>query len=184
MKHIPPRHAAVIQECIAGGHPGWTDALNILTARLESGMIFALLGGRGTGKTQLGVCLLWYASRRSMSYAYRTAFEMFASIKETYRDDSSMSELKAIRALLEPGILVIDELNEANHTTWEGHMLTYLVDKRYQQMKDTLIISNYTADVFAEVVGQSIISRMEECGGHISCKWPSFRKTHTQKESA
>jgi len=152
LSHLPQRHVAKIPIAIQNPHPQWTDALSKLRERLGRGMICALLGDRGTGKTQMAVCLCWYTSRTGETYHYMTAYEMFTFVKSTYADKADMTEEKALRRLTYPGLLVIDELNEANKTTWEGHVLAYIIDKRYAAMKDTLLISNYDIDQFESAV--------------------------------
>jgi len=60
-------------------------------------------------------------------------------------------------------------------TPWEDRMLTALVDYRYSQKRDTVLISNLKRDEFETSMGNSILSRMVEAGGIIECGWPSFR---------
>jgi len=55
-------------------------------------------------------------------------------------------------------------------------MLTALIDYRYSQMRDTVIISNLKREAFTASMGASVVSRMIEAGGIIECNWPSFRK--------
>lgn len=178
---LPLRQRKNVKAALSGEHPEWTDALNEAADMLGTGMTLSLLGTRGTGKTQLAVCLCYYAARRKMSFRYVTAYEMFSSIKETYRDDSKTGEAGVMAYLNNCGLLIIDELNEANRTTWEGHILSHLIDLRYQKERDTVMISNYTREQFNEAVGDSIVSRMDETGGYIECRWDSFRK---QKKGA
>lgn len=173
---LPSRHVKKIRTAIEGAHPEWTSALLSLRERLGNGVICAVLGERGTGKTQLGVCLCWYASRQERGFRYVTAYELFSTIKETYRDDAQASEAKMLRQLTSPSLLVIDEINEVHRTSWEGHVLTHLIDKRYAAEKDTILLGNYTREEFDQQFSKSILSRMEECGGYIICRWESFRK--------
>ena len=174
--NLPGRQRKNIKLALSGNHPEWTDAFNRAADMLGTGMIVSMLGDRGTGKTQLAICLCRELHQRKKTFRYVTAYEMFSSIKETYRDDSQISEDVVMRYLINPELLVIDELNEANRTTWEGHVLTHLVDIRYQKERDTLLVSNYRRDQFDDAVGDSIVSRIEETGGYIECRWGSFRK--------
>jgi DNA replication protein DnaC len=175
-EQLPKRQRLNIKLALSGEHPEWTDAFNRIADMLGTGMTVSLLGDRGTGKTQLAICLCREMHKRKKSFRYVTAYEMFSSIKETYRDDSQVSEDVVMRYLINSQLLILDELNEANRTTWEGHVLTHLVDLRYQQQKDTLLISNYRRDQFDDAVGDSIASRIEETGGYVECRWESFRK--------
>jgi DNA replication protein DnaC len=181
-KHLPQRQRRNVATTLNNADAAqWTDAYNRVVDLLGTGMIVSLLGGRGTGKTQMAVCLCREAHGRGKSFRYCTAYEMFSSIKETYRDDSASSEVVVMRYLKSPDLLILDELNEANRTTWEGHILAHLVDLRYQQEKDTLLISNYNRDQFDDAVGDSITSRIEETGGYVECTWASFRTQKAKK---
>jgi hypothetical protein len=39
-----------------------------------------------------------------------------------------------------------------------------------------VLVGNLTVAAFAEVVGDSIVSRMQETGGALVCDWPSYRQ--------
>ena len=58
-----------------------------------------------------------------------------------------------------------------------------MIYKRYGAMKDTILISNQTPDVFQKAIGSSILSRLQETGAIIQCDWPSFRETELPKPS-
>jgi hypothetical protein len=69
---------------------------------------------------------------------------------------------------------VIDECQERGETDWENRLLTYIVDKRYAQLRDTVLISNQTKDQFCKSMGSSIISRMQETGGSLNAHGSRF----------
>jgi DNA replication protein DnaC len=99
---------------------------------------------------------------------------LYLGIRESYRDDGPR-EHEAIERFLAPRLLVIDEAHERGETAWEDRMLNYIVDTRYADMRDTVLISNQTAEDFRTAIGSSIYSRLTEVGGILVCDWPSYR---------
>jgi len=70
---------------------------------------------------------------------------------------------------------VIDEIGKRGDTDWENNLLFHLLDKRYQDMTDTIVLANLTAEEMAKSLGPSLSDRMSETGGLIECTWPSRR---------
>lgn len=152
----------------------WGDALTRLSSRAGEGYIVALLGPRGTGKTQMAVeALRHQIFAKGRTGRYVRAMDIFLSIKNTYDGDGS--EHGVLQAFARPDLLVVDEIQERGETAWEDRMLTHLLDSRYGMVKDTIIIGNQTQDAFAESIGESVYSRLTETGGWINCNWKSFR---------
>jgi hypothetical protein len=54
-------------------------------------------------------------------------------------------------------------------------LLFTLIDARYNDMKDTVLLDNNEPAQFEATMGPSIISRLNEAGGLIHCNWASFR---------
>lgn len=102
--------------------------------------------------------------------------EFFLDIKASFRADSKVTEKQVIADYVRPKLLIIDETQERGETRWEDGLLTHMIDRRYREEKDTLLISNQTREAFTESIGPSIASRIIETGGIVLCNWPSFRK--------
>jgi DNA replication protein DnaC len=157
-------------------NPDWDLALHLLADKIGQGFLMALIGNRGAGKTQIAVEVMRESAKRFRKPLYCTAIEFFMAIKATYKKDSDDSEIDVIRKFRGPSLLVIDEISKRGETDWENHLLFELIDKRYQDCKDTLLISNQEADKFAESIGPSLVSRMNETGGIMTCNWEGFRQ--------
>lgn len=186
---IPARHMVPFNP-----KPGpWSDCLDKLVSRVRDGSIIALLGERGTGKTQLASQLIYrYLTGREAperrSYDSRCYFdggdkchamyvrmmEIFIALRASYRKEGP-TEDEQIAKFVSPGLLVIDEAQERGESDWENRLLAEIIDHRYGDMSDTLIISNQKPDEFKASIGPSIYSRLVETGGIIVCDWPSFR---------
>lgn len=156
----------------------WGKAFNSLKEKLGTGFLVGIVGKRGPGKTQLGVALMYAATKAHRSAKFCTATEFFMEIKSTYRKNSQYSELDTVKDFRKPSLLVIDEIGRRGETDWENNLLFELLNKRYDDQTDTFVISNQPRPEFSQALGDSLISRMTETGGLIVCDdWPSFRIT-------
>lgn len=170
--NAPKRHLE-LQTLDSSGK--WGRTFFVLKGKLQRGFLTALAGGRGCGKTQIGVELLKLTAEAERSALYCSAIEFFIDIKATYRKDADRTEKDVIASYRKPSLLVIDDAGRRAETDWEDRMLFELLDKRYDDLSDTLLISNQTTEDFLASIGPSLSSRMEETGGIINCDWASFR---------
>lgn len=161
-------------------HPDWYRQYASVLAKIRKGTTVALLGPRGTGKTQAAVEVIRRVCADSTpekprSTLYTTAAEIFQFIRSSYGPERRITEQVAISRFITPGLLVIDELQEAKGSDFEKQMLTLIMDKRYGFMRGTIFIANLEPKAFFANVGSSIQDRMDEGGGHLVFKWQSFR---------
>ena len=171
--NAPKRHTSAVSIDRLGA---WGDAELRLKARLSKGFLVALIGGRGSGKTQLAVELMKEATNRQQTALYATAAEFFIGIKTTYRKDSKESEGDVLARFRKPSILVLDEFGRRAESDWENNLLFELLDKRYADLHNTIILSNHSKEELIASIGASLASRMQETGGIIECNWPSWRE--------
>ena len=158
----------------SSGAGAWDLKLIELKVKLDTGFLVALIGLRGCGKSQLAVELIRESCRHGSAALYTTAMDIFIDIRDAYKLQES--ERTVLVRFQRPALLVIDEAQERGESAWEDRMLTALIDYRYSQMRDTVIISNLKREAFTASMGASVVSRMIETGGIIECNWPSFRK--------
>lgn len=169
---MPARHAGFNLAATSGP---WREKFDMLLGRSGKGYLVALLGPRGTGKTQLAVELMRECCRRMNKARYLTATEFFMDVKSTYRPDSRMDEKAVVTLYRSPRLLVIDELGRRAETEWEDRLLFELIDGRYRDLKDTILLSNQTSKAFVDSIGPSLASRVTETGAIVECNWQSFR---------
>ena len=172
---IPERHFSLARLQTSGA---WGEGLGRVCALLGKGCLIALIGSRGTGKTQLAIEASRESCRADRSALYTTAMDIFMAIKASYRQDGA-GERSALAQFERPSLLIIDEAHVRGETDWENNLLTHLIDGRYRAVKDTVIISNQTHNQFRKSIGTSIYSRLIETGAVIECTWPSFRQQET-----
>lgn len=171
MKHrIEPDH----DRC-----PAWAQACSRVLDHLGDGALLALVGNRGTGKTQIAERAIRFASSQPHSLgdgpAYVRAMSFFLRVKATFQRDAGETEDRVIGDLRLRSLLVIDEMHERGSSEWEDRLLTHVIDLRYGDGRDTILIANLSPEAFTASVGPSIADRIRETGGLIECTWPSFR---------
>lgn len=136
--------------------------------------LILLHGDRGTGKTQLAADLCWFQISVGGTAQYTTAADMFRQIRESFRDGGE-GESACIRRFAAPRLLVIDEAHERGHTDFEDRTLVSIIDKRYGDMRHTLIVTNEKPEKAAQTLGPSVWSRMNETGGLVHANWTNYR---------
>jgi DNA replication protein DnaC len=179
---VPLRHSEADTFGLIACQP-WADAWSLLMDETDKGGLFsAIIGPRGTGKTQLAVEV---AKRIAQIEAmkkkpddrpimYDKAMGVFVTIRQAMKGDDG--ELTAIRRYITPRLLIIDEIQERGETEWEDRVLTHILDKRYDDpSKNTLVLGNAKPEEIAKALGPSITSRIRECGSLIVCDWKGFR---------
>jgi DNA replication protein DnaC len=167
---LPEKHCA-LEETYGDG---WFKLETRLKAKIGTGFIIALSGGRGTGKTRLAASCVHEAALQRRSSRYKTTMEFFLDIKASFKSQS-VTEKDVIAEYSKAKLLILDEMQERGETPWEDRLLTHLIDRRYGMEKDTLLITNQSKEAFLESVGESIKSRIDETGGIALCNWPSYR---------
>ncbi len=153
----------------------WKARLEQVTQKIGKGFILALIGQRGTGKTQMAVECIERAISQAKRAEYCLAMDFFLKIKATFSRDAAEDEGDVLNRYCVPKLLVIDEIQERAESQWEDRLMTHLINRRYNDMKDTLLISNLCKEEFVASIGSSIASRLNETGGICQCNWKSFR---------
>jgi len=174
-------------------HPKQAATLNSVRGMMKrKGAIVALVGERGLGKTTIAslfaIDKAWSNYHEAMkesplrfeSVIYRKCAKLIARYKPLFSDFGSIeteSLLESFEYLAkEQEYVVIDELHDCDDLKMKTRVLTDLIDRRYACRRDTILIANQTPADFEATIGDSILSRLNEHGGIIECKWPSYRQ--------
>ncbi len=168
----PKRHAE--RSALDRSGP-WGATEKKLVPLLGGGLFVALIGGRGSGKTQLAVELMRETTRRQRSALYASAAEFFMAVTATYKNDSHETARDVVQRYQRPSLLVLDEFGRRTESKWENDLLFELLDKRYGAVKDTMLLSNQPKAELLDALGPSLASRMQETGGIIDATWGSYR---------
>lgn len=140
------------------------------------GAIF--VGRPGTGKTHLAVGIGLYAMRKFHARVlFMTVQRAIRSVKDTWAKGAQQSESEAIDALVEPDLLILDEVGVQFGSEFERNTLFDVLNERYELRKPTIFLSNLAADELADFLGERVMDRLREDGGRvIPFGWDSYRK--------
>ena len=156
----------------------WGQTLGRLNAKLGTGLFAVLTGKHGSGKTQLGVEMMRHQiDDRHKSAVFLSATEFFMQVKATYRADAQATEADVLTRYAKPALLVVDEIEKRGASEWENNLLFHLFNRRYNAVKDTLLISNLPEAELCHHLGPALVSRLNETGGVIKCNWASRRES-------
>jgi DNA replication protein DnaC len=175
---FPERHASTAEI-----HEGeWLAAYQTAKTACEDGRLVIAFGKRGTGKTQMALSIAKTADfpdtqtreGKSRPAIYRKAMDIFLELKATF-GKNARTEKEIIDNLVDCAFLVIDEIHVRGESKYEDDKITHIIDKRYDAMRPTMIITNLMRKELVAQLSPSVMSRMEEIGTEIECTWQSFR---------
>lgn len=136
-----------------------------------------MIGTTGTGKTLLA-CQLAQSlmSKASKSIRYITAAGMISEIQATYGREGKSEEAEIMR-FAQYDVLILDEV-DAIRTGKENTslLLTEIINRRYNENKPVIVISNQPFDNLAKFVGERVHSRLHENAFICDFNWSDFRR--------
>jgi len=101
-----------------------------------------LWGLAGRGKTHLACALVrHFALERGLTSRFVDFFHLLGDIKAGFHDGRSQEDL--IGPLVEPEVLVIDELGKGKASEWEVSVLDQIVSRRYNAGRTLIATTNY-----------------------------------------
>lgn len=167
---VPTRHLE--RDLDANPCAGWESAQRRLFDLAGRGSLVVIHGPRGCGKTQLAVSAIVVQAQAGRASKYIRAMDLFRTLRDSL---GGREEVATFARFVAPPLLVIDEIQDRADTQFEDATLANLIDHRYAERRDTVLISTATPDDLSNSLPTSIISRVHETGGTIACNWPSFR---------
>lgn len=145
------------------------------TAGLRTGAIVLLCGGPGTGKTSMACELILEHCRKPTSAVYVRAKDLLEAIQATFGGKGQATDV--LTKFAAPALLVVDEWHRRGKSDWAAETLWNLVDRRYAELRQTVIVSNGLGDELAPTFDAAMWDRINEDGGVIECDWQSHRET-------
>jgi DNA replication protein DnaC len=136
-----------------------------------------MVGKTGTGKTllacQLAQSLIAKASR---SIRYITAAGMISEIQSTYGKEGKSEEAEIMR-FAQYDVLILDEIDAIRNTDNANLLLTEIINRRYNESKPVIVITNQPFDNLAKFVGERVHSRLYENAFVCDHRWADARRS-------
>lgn len=183
---IPKRFADRSLANYKAEHKGQAEALRFCRHYVktfeqiaENGRCMVLLGKPGTGKTHLGAGMANDLMRStSHSAVYRTVGSILQAIRATYDRSSDATEASILANLVEPSLLVLDEVGVSKEQPSDFELTTLfaIINGRYEELRPTVIVSNLDGQALPGAIGERCIDRLREGGVIvIPFEWESQR---------
>lgn len=181
---IPPRFATKTLDDYEVGTEGQRRALAIARRYVEAwpsclaaGRCLVFAGKPGTGKTHLSAAIACSVMAAGGTALFRTVQDAMADIKASYARDASQTERQAYASLVQPDLLVLDEVGVHTLTDHDEQMLFRVINARYEAVLPMILCTNLSGAVLARYLGDRIMDRVTENQGMIVLfDWESHRK--------
>ena len=173
-KGVGIRHAGKTFDDYRADTPGKQKALNAFK-RFAGGVTNVIaVGGTGTGKTHLASAVIW--ERKHEDVLLIKFSELMRQQRQTYRNDSKITESQFLRKMAGIELLLIDEIGTKETSEAEKAFITEILDERYLNCVPTCLISNLQYNELRALLGGRTIDRFKEDGGGvIAFDWESER---------
>ncbi|WP_295541039.1 ATP-binding protein [uncultured Pseudacidovorax sp.] len=149
-------------------------------ARRGTGLVF--MGQPGTGKTHLAASIQQALLPGRISL-YLTVMQLVRRVRAAWRPDAKQTEEEVLTHLAGVPLLVLDEIGVQYGTDGEATILFEVLDRRYRDLKPTVLITNQDVDGLTQYLGERVFDRLRECCTVVDFRWLSYR-AQARKESA
>lgn len=142
-----------------------------------NGTSLMLLGTPGTGKTHLACSLIFEVTQQLYSARFTTVADFSRAIRATYNSAAKEDEGAVLDRFAQYHFLVIDEVGSSSGSDHEKQALFDLINRRYNAVRPTMLLSNLSLEEVREFLGARIMDRLREGGGKVFVlDWESYRK--------
>jgi DNA replication protein DnaC len=134
-----------------------------------------MVGGVGTGKTLLASAIIDSLVDKNKCKIIKV-IDLIRLLKSTWSKDSENTEEGIINYYCKLDLLILDEVGSQFGSDTEKLFIFDIIDGRYQEMKQTILISNLDINGVKDVIGERCVDRLREGGGAmIAFDWTSSR---------
>lgn len=115
---------------------------------------------------------------------YLTCAGLIRAVRATWSRDSERTEVDVLRELGTVALLVIDEVGVSGGTDNEQALIFDVLDRRYRDMRPTILLTNLDKAGFKVFVGDRVYDRLTETARWVIFDWDSYRPTARKQFAA
>lgn len=142
----------------------------------RAGRSLILTGNVGCGKTHLATAIVRTVVADHAKALLVTAGEVIRVARGSMASDAEYTERDVLAHLASLDLLVIDEVGCQKGTEYELSVLHDVIDRRYQLVLPTVLISNLDTASLKAYIGDRALDRLRQNGGKaVGFTWPSMR---------
>lgn len=153
------------------------------THAVRRGTCLVFVGNPGCGKTHLACAIAMHLQREGFSALFLTVLEAIRKVRASWgRKGATEDEDEVLRQLAALDLLILDEVGVQYGTQAEETTLTEIINRRYQDCRPTILLSNLPLVATAgektlrDFLGARAYDRMREGGGAVvPFDWSSMR---------
>lgn len=146
----------------------------------HSGSNLILSGSIGTGKTHLAMAVINNNIQTALDFIaidlyakYTTISEIIMIVRQAMSYGGKMDMLEKLYSVK---WLIIDEIGRQSGSDNEKNILFEILNKRYNNVLPTILISNKSGEEIENYLGSAIVDRMIETGSiFVNMTWESYR---------
>jgi DNA replication protein DnaC len=179
---LPKRYRNVGFKNFTASSPAQKSALEVaqkfhggFDVALRDGSFLIFQGAPGTGKTHLACALLRNLLHDGATGIYLSAIDAIRMLRESWQKGAELTELETLKKLERFDLLVMDEIGVQFATDAERIQLFDILNRRYAELRPTVLITNLTVTEMQSTLGERIFDRFREVATVVTFNWPSFR---------
>ena len=117
-----------------------------------------ITGGVGTGKTHLVCGLAFELDRSGKTVMFRKAAELYRELRAAF--SGCGNERTVFDAYRDAAFLVLDDIGAGGLTDFERRVLLEIIDSRSDQLRPTLVTSNWNLEQISQAMDDRVASRL------------------------
>ena len=179
---IPPRFRSRSFDNFTAKTPEMLACLNFSVAfaadfsrHHAEGSTVVFSGKPGTGKSHLATSICQEVMASGFTALYANALDLIRMIRSTWKRDAELTESQVTAMLADVDLLVIDEVGAQYGTDGEQIIMFDIINRRYQDQKPIILLTNQGKDGFKQYLGDRAFDRLREAGKWMAFDWESHR---------
>ena len=132
---------------------------SVVAKLIRNGASLLIFGENGVGKSHLAWASNVYFTRQKKTVLQFDMFELKSMLTSMSMSGGDMSRMILKILVDDCDVLIVDEVEKISMTDALYQNFSYLINKRYERLKQTILLGNGTYESMEGLLGKSITSR-------------------------